>query len=106
MPSPTRSQPRDDISDELLEHLRYPEDLFKVQREVLQTYHVEEPITFYSGSERWEVPTDPSASGDDTLQPPYYLSVQMPGSTTRASATERADRRIRFSLTSVYVPRE
>jgi len=84
-------QDRSEISPELLEHLRYPEDLFKVQREVLQRYHVTDAIDFYNAAERWVVPEDPTS--DTTSQPPYYLSVQVPG----------ADEP-RFSLTSVFAP--
>ena len=60
MPSRTSVEPKDEISDDLLAHLRYPEDLFKVQREVLARYHVTDPATFYGGSENWEVPEDPT----------------------------------------------
>ena len=87
---------RGDVPEELVAHLRYPEDLFKVQRDVLAEYHVTDSGTFYQGSDRWEVPADPSttAGGGTTLQPPYYLSVQMPETSQPT-----------FSLTSVYVPR-
>ncbi len=92
---PDTVTPIEDVPEPLLDHLRYPEDLFKVQREILTEYHVTDPGTFYSGTDRWEVPDDPSAAATGTtLQPPYYLSVQMP------SETEPS-----FSLTSVYVPR-
>jgi uncharacterized membrane protein (UPF0182 family) len=85
--------PKDQVSDDLLAHLRYPEDLFKVQREVLARYHVTDTATFYRGSENWEVPEDPTQENLDRNQPPFYLTVQMP-----ESAPE-------FSLTSVYTPR-
>ncbi|MEJ7690772.1 MAG: UPF0182 family protein [Nocardioidaceae bacterium] len=84
-------KPKSDISPDLLAHVRYPEDLFKVQRELLSTYHVDSPTTFYSGSERWKVPEDPE---DETAaQPPFYLTVKLP------------DGDPEFSLTSVFVPR-
>jgi uncharacterized membrane protein (UPF0182 family) len=83
--------PRDAISDELMAHLRYPEDMFKVQREILSTYHVNDADTFYQGEERWKIPGDPNQT--DSTQPPFYLSVQMP-----------RDDSPRFSLTSVYLP--
>ena len=86
-------QDKSEISPELLEHLRYPEDIFKVQREILQRYHVTDAIEFYNAAERWVVPEDPTS--DTNRQPPYYLSVQMPG------AAEPS-----FSLTSVFVPNE
>ena len=100
---PDTVEPSEDISDELREHLRYPEDLFKVQREVLQTYHVEEPGTFYQGSERWAVPNDPAASAS-VLQPPYYLSVQLPEVDDEGQVSGALDPS--FSLTSVYVPNQ
>jgi uncharacterized membrane protein (UPF0182 family) len=83
---------RDQISADLMSHLRYPEDLFKHQRTLLSNYHVSDPRTFYSGSDFWRVPVDPTRS-DAGLQPPYYLTLKMPGQEDAA-----------FSLTSTYVP--
>jgi uncharacterized membrane protein (UPF0182 family) len=83
---------RSDIPSDLLEHLRYPEDLFKVQRNMLAAYHVTDPKTFYDGSDRWRVPEDPENKANK--QPPYRLSVKTPGNGTDPV----------FSLTSVYVP--
>ena len=85
-------QPKDSIPEELLSHMRYPEDLFKVQRNLLAEYHVTQPKTFYEGSDRWKVPEDPS--DPQRTQPPYRLSVKTP-----SGGTEPV-----FSLTSVYVP--
>ncbi|HSV39492.1 MAG TPA: UPF0182 family protein, partial [Nocardioidaceae bacterium] len=94
-------KPKSDISEGLLQHLRYPEDMFKVQRFVLAQYHVEDPQLFYQGTNRWEVPPDPADTSESKKQPPYRLSVQMPpeaGSETTTSLPPT------FSLTSVYVP--
>ena len=88
---PNVVKPRADIPDDLLAHMRYPEDLYKVQRNVLADYHVTSPKTFYEGSDKWDVPEDPEAAG--RKQPPYRLSV-----------TTRTARQPVFSLTSVYVP--
>ncbi|MGH3326739.1 MAG: UPF0182 family protein, partial [Streptomycetales bacterium] len=55
---PGTVQPRSKISDALLEHLRYPEDLFKVQREILTRYHVKQPQAFYGGQDYWRIPED------------------------------------------------
>ena len=89
---PGTVEDRDQISADLMSHLRYPEDLFKVQRTLLSNYHVSDPRTFYSGSDFWRVPVDPTR-GDAGLQPPYYLTLKMPGQEDAA-----------FSLTSTYVP--
>ncbi|WP_370626369.1 UPF0182 family protein [Austwickia sp. TVS 96-490-7B] len=86
-------RPMSDISGALMSHLRYPEDLFKVQRDVLTKYHVTDPNTFYSGGDNWKVPQDPTASDVKSGQPPYYLSVKMPGQDTPG-----------FSLTTSFTP--
>ncbi|MCW2801328.1 MAG: hypothetical protein JWQ70_2800 [Aeromicrobium sp.] len=87
-------KPKTAITPALLEHLRYPVDLFKVQRDVLQRYHVTDAQTFYEDGERWKVPEDPAAAGNsNALQPPYYLSTARPGEDTP-----------KFSVTSVYLP--
>ncbi len=90
---PDTVQDKDEISDELLEHLRYPEDLFKVQRYQFARYHVTDSGDFYQSNDRWEVPEDPYKAG--SYQPPYRLFVDDP--------TVPGDES--WSLTSVFVPR-
>jgi uncharacterized protein len=63
---------RSEISPELAAHLRYPEDLFKVQRALLAKYHVDDPVTFFSTSDFWDVPLDPNPTAS-SFQPPYYI---------------------------------
>jgi uncharacterized membrane protein (UPF0182 family) len=73
--------PRSAIPDELLPHLRYPEDLFKVQRFQLAKYHVTDARAFLQGSDWWQVPTDPNATGaDEHLIAPYRMFLDEPGS--------------------------
>ncbi|HSN43092.1 MAG TPA: UPF0182 family protein [Propionibacteriaceae bacterium] len=89
---PGTVQPKSAISAELLDHMRYPEDLFKIQRQVLGRYHTTAADTWYQQSDLWEVPDDPVRSG--TMQePPYYLSIKWPG-----------DESAVFSQTAVFVP--
>ncbi|MGY1719633.1 UPF0182 family protein [Blastococcus sp. SYSU DS0552] len=71
-------EPRSEMSDELISHVRYPEDLFKVQRDILTRYHVDDPIAFYEGSDRWQIPDDPTRNIEEN-QPPYYILAQRPG---------------------------
>ncbi|WOQ15549.1 UPF0182 family protein [Raineyella sp. W15-4] len=85
-------QSRDKISADLLNHLRYPEDLFQVQREVLARYHMTDPHQWYQRTDLWQIPDDP-VLGTGNKEQPYYLSVKWPG-----------DQNPGFSLTSVYVP--
>ena len=77
---------------EIEAHVRYPQDLFKVQRVVLSRYHVTDPATFYNGTDFWIVPFDPTQSIQQ-FQPPYYLTLQMPGQEEPT-----------FSLTTTFAP--
>ncbi|MEW1956284.1 UPF0182 family protein [Kineococcus sp. NPDC059986] len=94
---PGTVKPLADIDSSLMAHLRYPQDMFKVQREVLSSYHVTDPASFLTGQDFWNVPADPTAPEGPNdarpAQPPYYLSLRMPDQ-------EAA----RFSLTTTYVP--
>ena len=69
---PGTVKPKSDITAELSAHLRYPEDLFKVQRMLLAKYHVNDPVTFFSTSDFWDVPLDPNPTAS-SYQPPYYI---------------------------------
>lgn len=91
-------QPSSAIPDELAAHFRYPEDLFKVQRDLLAKFHVSNPVEFNNGQDFWAVPNDPASSGQGgpiAKQPPYYLLTQFPGVTQP-----------RFQLTSALTPNE
>jgi len=90
---PGTVEPRENIGDSLMDHLRYPQDLFKVQRELLARYHVTSAGQFYSGSERWQVPDDPTQKGSANAVPPYYLSMKMPDQEEQT-----------FSLTTTFNP--
>ena len=66
--------PESDISPDLRAHFRYPEDLFRIQRDRLAKYHVNDPREFFTNNAFWSVPSDPSAD-EITGQPPYYVTV-------------------------------
>ena len=92
---PNTVTPKSKMSAQLLEHIRYPEDLFRVQREVLGSYHVQTAAAFYGGQDFWRVPRDPSTFGANAgAQPPYYMTLEMPG-------TDKPT----FTLTTPFVPR-
>ncbi len=88
---PSTVKPYSDMSAELMSHMRYPEDLFTVQRYQLTRYHVADAAEFYSGQDFWTNPEDPTNEAVD--QPPYYLTLQMPGQDEPS-----------FSLTSSFIP--
>ncbi len=85
--------PMSEASEELVAHFRYPEDLFKVQRTILSRYHVTDPASFYNGQDFWNIPIDPTNRAVNALQPPYYLTLRMPGTTEP-----------KFSLTTTFAP--
>ncbi|RMB58889.1 UPF0182 family membrane protein [Tessaracoccus antarcticus] len=86
---------KSEISPSLLEHLRYPADLFKVQRETLGRYHTENTNTWYQQSDIWAVPNDPVRGADKVKEPPYFLTIRWPG-----------DKKPHYANTTVFVPRE
>lgn len=59
---PGTVEPRSQFDKEgdLRDHVRYPEDLFKIQRTLLAKYHVKDPQAFFQGSQFWSVPADPT----------------------------------------------
>ena len=93
---PDALTPLSEIKGSLMEHLRYPEDLFKIQRQLLTKYHETDASSFYGGQTFWRVPLDPTRGTNaeqSLLQPAYYLSLAMPGQEEPA-----------FSLTSTFMP--
>lgn len=94
---PGQYKPLSEISGDLMSHMRYPESLFKVQRQLLSQYHVNSASQFFSGEDFWQTPVDPTGSSKEqsegVKQPPYYLTLQTPGTDKPA-----------FSLTSTFIP--
>ncbi|WP_138275115.1 UPF0182 family protein [Rhodoluna limnophila] len=93
---PNTIKPVSEMSGDLMSHVRYPADLFKMQRAVLGSYHVTDAGAFYSQEDAWMTPNDPVSGSDSNqvLQPPYYLTLQVPGATAPS-----------FSLYSTFIPR-
>ncbi len=93
---PSTVRPLSEIGGELMSHVRYPEDMFRVQRAILGRYHVTDPTSWYRGDDSWRTPPDPSSATDTdntSQQPPYYLTMQLPGQNDPT-----------FSLYSTYIP--
>lgn len=68
-------------------HVRYPEDMFSVQTDLYQTYHVTTPATFFTNGDTWQIPPDPQQNNVTTAQShaqeiqPYYVLETLPGET-------------------------
>jgi len=86
----------EDMPDGLKQHLRYPEDLFRVQTNMYSRYHVDGASAFYEGNDYWAVARDPGTAGArqgtqstdetgavvstrDARIEPYYLVTRLPG---------------------------
>ncbi len=86
-------QPESSIPASLLPHLRYPQDLFDVQRSLLTQYHVADASDFYNGADFWKIPNDPTLAATKTLNgggigngasptlPSTYMSLSPTGDT-------------------------
>ena len=84
---------KSEMSSELLEHIRYPEDLFTIQSDMYRDYHMTDPRVFYADEDPWVIPSDSSTTprvatlrGEFTeigFKPmlPYYLLMSLPGET-------------------------
>lgn len=73
----------------LTTHLRYPEDLFRVQSDVYTRYHMTDPRVFFNNGDPWQIARDPSNTPREQLRVtftednrpmvPYYLLMRLPG---------------------------
>ena len=97
---PKLFKPRSAMPAGLIDHLRYPEDLFRVQTTMWGRYHILDPNAFYSAGDAWDVAQDPGVgpvATTTTLPPigvggaralqgakrqdPFYLEMRLPGET-------------------------
>ncbi|HVU72264.1 MAG TPA: UPF0182 family protein [Mycobacteriales bacterium] len=108
---PGTVKPKDQIPTELMQHFRYPEDLFKVQRDLLTRYYVTDPQTFYQQNQFWSVPSDPSVGQNGPPLPPYYVLSQVPGQastqfnlTSTLTALQRPNATAYMSIASGTAP--
>lgn len=82
---PSLFTPLEKMPASLRSHLRYPEDLFRIQRDIYTIYHMTDARTYYGKEDQWEVPRDPGATGEDGVaepgrMTPYYVNMRLPGS--------------------------
>ena len=70
--------PMEEMPEGLMENVRYPLDLFEMQSELLQLYHITDANQFYSREDLWAIPTE-KAFGQEQPMEPYYTVLEMPG---------------------------
>tara|TARA_Y100000310_G_C20702467_1_gene831166 strand:- start:7820 stop:10543 length:2724 start_codon:yes stop_codon:yes gene_type:complete len=83
----------DEFPESLKEHIRYPEDLFKVQSSIYSTYHMEDPTVFYNKEDAWEIPSEIYGTGQQIEVEPYYIIMKLPG-----------ERKEEFVLMTTFTP--
>ena len=86
----------DEMPDELRDHLRYPQDIFRVQTNMWARYQISDPESLVIGTERWAVAQNPGrevrvGSSEDVIDEtglvtsreeridPYYTLLELPG---------------------------
>jgi uncharacterized membrane protein (UPF0182 family) len=62
----------------LQKHIRYPEDLFLIQAQLYQAYHMEAADVFYNREDLWQFPRQPGGGGAARMVP-YYIIMRLPG---------------------------
>jgi uncharacterized protein len=65
------------MPDDLKKHIRYPEDLFRIQAQMYQAYHMDSPEVFYNREDLWQFPRQPD--GLTPTMAPYYIIMRLPG---------------------------
>jgi hypothetical protein len=65
----------------LRSHIRYPEDMFRIQSERLLVYHMTDPTVFYNREDQWQIPREIYGTKPQLVEP-YYLITKLP--TTQA----------------------
>jgi|TARA_Y100000310_G_scaffold135612_1_gene134465 hypothetical protein len=67
----------DDMNENLKEHIRYPEDLMRVQTRIYGTYHMKDPQVFYNKEDVWRTPKEIYRNNEVELRP-YYIILRLP----------------------------
>ncbi len=71
-------RPMDEMPKALRSHVRYPEEIFKVQAAAFATFHMTNPQVFYNKEDQWQVPVIDD-EGSATPMQPYYTIMRLPG---------------------------
>jgi hypothetical protein len=74
---PTLLQPLTAMPPALAQHIRYPQDYYRVQSNQLMTYHMTDPQVFYNREDQWRAPNEIYGSEAQVVEP-YYLIMRLP----------------------------
>jgi uncharacterized membrane protein (UPF0182 family) len=74
-------KPLGEMSADLRAHLRYPEDIFRLQTQVYATYHMDQAQVFYNKEDQWEIASAGDRDGQPEWMEPYYTIMKLPEAT-------------------------
>src|SRR5262249_12076033 len=89
---------RSKMDPDLVAHLRYPEDMFRIQTNMYGLYHINDAASFYNRTDAWDIAQEPGTLGAAAVAPaigqngapttgreprmePYYLQMRVPDAT-------------------------
>ena len=81
---PALFKPFDTMPPDLQKHVRYPEDLFRIQALQYRAYHMDAPAVFYNREDLWQFPRAPTGpdginNQNSPRMAPYYIMMRLPG---------------------------
>jgi uncharacterized membrane protein (UPF0182 family) len=96
---PSLFSPLSQMPEELRDHLRYPEDLFRVQTNMFGRYHISNPNDFYDASDAWNVSQDPGSGQVRNTT----ATTATPGAQTQAQTAQQAFRQTSARMDPTYL---
>jgi uncharacterized membrane protein (UPF0182 family) len=78
---PGTFKPLSEMPADLRSHMRYPEDIFRIQTSVYSVYHMDQPQVFYNKEDQWSIASMGEAGEGAEAQAinPYYTIMKLPG---------------------------
>ncbi|PIK93224.1 hypothetical protein SYN65AY6LI_09545 [Synechococcus sp. 65AY6Li] len=86
------------MPEPLRQHIRYPQDLFRVQVQQFATYHMTDPRVFYNREDQWQIPNQFRKRRRLPMQP-QYLILTLPEDPQKGSPNQPE-----FVLLSPFTP--
>ena len=68
--------PLDSMPAHLRQHMRYPDDIYRVQTSLYTTYHMDEPEDFYHREDQWQIPQVTKA--DESVPFMRHIIMRLP----------------------------
>ncbi|MFC1722793.1 UPF0182 family protein [Nanoarchaeota archaeon] len=75
---PSLFKPYSAMPMDLKKHVRYPEELFKIQSKMYSTYHMKNSNVFYNKEDVWGIPGEIYGEGQEIVMEPYYMIMHLP----------------------------